>query len=171
MFVFYNENCPNFFNFLLSEIPKAMNDKKIWDALLIAAFGYKSVFPYRKESEALAKTALLLGFPPVILPTVIDGFNTVAHYNHLAQRRIEVNWNIILKFESAHKEKKAKDFMLASVLHEIVHYLDFFDNDPQDFDINGNTIKKKPWAEEANTDQGHIFEEMAFDTPPRPFWL
>lgn len=145
MIIFYNENCPNFFKFVVSEITPVIHDRKIWFALLYSAFGLKTAF-FRKEEDIeviQAKMALCLGHPPVIVPTLIADPNIHAEYKHFPNRHIEVSWNLIRKFESAHTEVKARKYMKATILHEIVHYLDFFDNDPQDFDLNGTSIKKR----------------------------
>lgn len=57
------------------------------------------------------------------------------------------------------RKKEFRRFIKATVLHELVHYLDYLaDNDFQDYEIRGKKkIRKKEVPE-----RGFVFERLAF---------
>jgi hypothetical protein len=170
---------PKFAEFIMAEIPKAMLIPKIWNSFLFYS-GLMSEEDFinseknGKDSEKkvnkmkdkhaviLAKFCIMSGPPPQIYPdSSIKDKDISGEFNFLRYpNTISINSYWIKKFEmnDNHKKTLPRRYILATVLHEMVHYLDYLHD--KKFKDRIKTIDNKivhhPY------DQGHKFETTAF---------
>jgi hypothetical protein len=156
-----------FAEFISKEIPRVQDNPQIWSALL-AVSGIsrpqngKSI-PVGIAGILLARSALIFGTPPQVVPISIKTPNECAGFDPKTPDVIYIGEDFIKRFEKDYPHEPACKFMLASVLHELVHFLDFKkDGSLQDADILPNGVKDKLWVKITGMDQGHIFEMAAF---------
>ncbi len=116
--------------------------------------------------KALINLATGAFAPPQIAVWLVFGeFNRTAEYRPAEPDRIYVNINWIAKFERDHAKSEAQRFMLATVLHELVHYLDFkHDGRFLDAEIVGGKMKI-----DQENERGHLFEKLAFGGTVKPW--
>jgi hypothetical protein len=117
----------------------------------VAAF---SVFG---NSRVEAGLAMKNGNPPRITWKLYSDPTFYAEYEHLT-KCIYLNEDFVARFEKTPENQAARQFVKATVLHEMVHHLDFLDGSFQDYDLVG--VKKIP--KEGVEERGHAFERMAF---------
>lgn len=154
---------PIYAEFILTEVSKVPQDTKVWKALLeYAGVDRKEKGKVEDKMATLVpRLALKQGFPPEIVPDWLK-FDTGrwAEFRPNEPERIYVNTHWIKEFEKDKNflMKHPRHFMLSTMLHELVHYLDFkLDGKLQDAEIAGGKLKFIEGKE-----QGHAFELKAF---------
>jgi hypothetical protein len=164
----HSKKYPKYTKYILTEVPKVADNPVIWKALIGAAgFSPKETIIHI-ALRRYAKLTIGSGTPPQIVPT---NLSDASGEFDLKNDRILINEEIISRFEVEHTRRNACEYMLATVLHEIVHYLDFHrDGSFQDFDIVGGETVLKAWAKAADTDMGDIFEKAAFGGKVEQWW-
>lgn len=150
---------PAFANFIHSDIPEAVQVPKIWNAMLDCA----GILWWTSKAMD-ARTWMLPMVMPEIVPTLDSrlDFNRVAEYRFKDPWKIYISMAVVAKFEAARSGEgitRARRFMRGTILHEMVHFLDFWaDGAFLDADIvNGALVHK-----EDSKERGHRFEKMAF---------
>jgi hypothetical protein len=154
---------PIYAEFIRTEVSRVPADVKVWDALLeCAGFDRKEKGKVADKLATLApRLAFTAGLPPEIVPDWLK-FDTTrwAEFRPSEPERIYVNTHWIKEFETNKNflMKAPRHFMLSTVLHELVHYLDFkADGKLQDAEIVNGKLKFIQGKE-----QGHAFELRAF---------
>jgi hypothetical protein len=153
---------PIYAEFIQTEASRIPSDVKVWNALLACA-GIE-----RKEKEAGVKLATMVpnlalapGLPPEIVPDWLK-FDTArwAEFRPSEPERIFVNTHWIKEFAKNKNflMKAPRHFILSTVLHGLLHYLDFkLDGEFQDAETVDGKLKFTEGKE-----QGHAFELRAF---------
>jgi hypothetical protein len=159
---------PNFANLVLKVLPTfaaaAHVTTALWKCAGVDAAGERGMKDL--GGTALVKIACGASGPPEIATWLIFGeFNRAAEYRPSDPDRVHVNINWIVKFEQDHAKAAAQRFMLATVLHEIVHYLDF-KLDGRFFDAEIIDGKMKI---DQDKERGHLFEKMVFGGTVKPW--
>lgn len=155
---------PTFGKYISTAIPKVPNQPKVWTALLSAAGikpGNGSILD--RHMARMAKIHLASGTVPEIFPTELTNNECAAFAPGLPQK-ILINKKILELYENDSPNGKADRYMLALVLHEFVHYLDYHrDGELQDeTNVSGHSSS-------SIKDRGDIFEEKAYGGIV-PFW-
>lgn len=118
---------PEFRDFVKTELPKVSNDKKKW-----AAFLKYSEFQGRWFGETQALWALKWGTDPVIIVKQLG--SDYGQYTTATPDTIYVDKELAERFKTDHALAKAKEFMEANILHEMVHWGDWHaDNKAEGF--------------------------------------
>ena len=137
---------PRLKDFLRIELPKVVNDKKKWSAFL-----KYSEFQGRWFGAFLAGWAIGWDSKPTIkIKPLPDAWGEYLPGRGEDIIYIDKSW--ATRFERDYKLAKAKIFMEALILHEMVHWGD--DQDGKD----------QPGEE------GEAFEKAAYGTPPKKYW-
>lgn len=153
-----------FSQFILTEVPKIKSNPKVWDALLFATgipkniSGKDATIKYRRDgklgdklADVQARTAISVGMPPQIVPFDLP-LEIYGAFHTATPAYIYINKSWIDKFQKDSWLKDAQKLILATVLHEIVHYLDYAkDNSFLD-------------CKRDDKDRGFVFEELAYDS-------
>ena len=169
---------PKFAEFIMAEIPKAMLIPKTWNSFLFYS-GLMSEEDFinseknsknsekkentmkNKHAVILAKFCIMSGVPPQIYPNAsINNKDISGEFDLRYPNTISINSYWIWKFEMNDNLKKPhpRQYILATVLHEMVHYLDYLHDKKfkDEIKIANNKIVHHPY------DQGHKFEINAF---------
>lgn len=151
---YYVTKYPGFSKFVMSEVPKVKDNPKIWSALLEAA-GIPAPSKGKDGklgdplADLIARIAIGSGTLPQIVPKVLD-IDVYGEFRSADSSRINICELWVEKFEKDSWLKEAQIWVLATVLHEIVHYLDFA-KDGSFIDCHRDDV-----------DRGFVFEERAF---------
>lgn len=152
------ERFPKFAEFVYSTVIKATGDAKVRNAMVFAA-----LTPLQTaDKELLVKimNSFNVGGPPRIAPKFFRSPQTDidAEYDHLGNV-INIAARHALDFNNSPENKELQRFLKATVLHELVHYLDYLaDSEFQDYEIRGKKKIRKKEVEE----RGFVFERLAF---------
>lgn len=169
---------PNFSKFILGAVPKIQHNSKIWNALLNAtgtpkntegrsglSWGQIQIPAILGSSiaELTAKVAVMGGMPPIIVPKELSHPDIDGEYHTATPHEIWMNTYWLKRFEEDAQAKRAmkkpKEFAFATVLHELIHYLDFtLDNNFSDCDRSDLD------------DNGYRFEDEAFGKRAEKWW-
>jgi hypothetical protein len=153
----HGEKYPKFSSYTLEMIEKVRDEPAVFKEMCFAAF--ENVGQLMSDLPFQAAQALVRGHPPLIAPTWFLDKDTT-HYAEFnpANNFILINEYWVSQFEKDHEKYEARKFVKATVLHELVHYMDFLDGRLQDYDIVGSKKIPKPGVEE----RGEYFEKKVF---------
>jgi hypothetical protein len=152
---------PNFSDYVLRMVPNARNEPDMFPNMILAAFEYRQIF----QPDLLIQAGNAMGIGPNPRITwSLEISQSFAIYHPWTQVII-LNELYVLKVENDHKNWGAQQFAKATVLHEMVHHIDFIiDKTLQDYDVNN--MRRKSDVKE----RGEVFEEMAFGSKVTGSW-
>ena len=154
---------PKFSQYVLGMVPNARNEPNMFPNMIRAAFEYRQVFDV--ELIIKASDAMGVGTSPRITWSW-DQTVSYAIYEHTTEA-IVLNKLYVVKFEQDHTNWGAREFVKATVLHELVHHIDYIvDGAFLDHEINGSKKNRKSGVKE----RGEYFEELAFGRTVTGSW-
>lgn len=153
---------PIYAEYIQKVLPTVPSNPKVWNALLDCAGIERGGKDRIAAGPAIgvARLALSRGFPPQIVPWFNSDISRWAEFRFKESERIYVNVHWIVEFQKGSNPIKPnpQHFVVSSVLHELVHYLDFkLDGELQDAEIVGDKLRFIQGKE-----QGHTFELNAY---------
>lgn len=161
-----------FFEFIWTELPKLQNDPKICGALGCFA-GLES-----KDWWMIKHALKYPNAPKLCAKDLQSGNDTidVAEFDPETPYSIYISIDSLTKFQKSCYNPVAQKFILSSVLHELVHYLDFAKDKKfidSDYDPRTHRVTRKAWTNGGVYDQGWMFELAVYgDRPlPPPEWF
>lgn len=141
----------------ISRVP--WESEKTWNAMLRCA----GIFGWSEKAKQ-ASAFMLPWVGPEIVPSLeahLD-FNRVAEFRFAEPSKIYFSWQVLARFETTKStggRARSMRFMHASILHEMVHFLDFWaDKEPQD----GKRENGKWVRDLTKDDVGFRFEKIVF---------
>jgi hypothetical protein len=161
VFIIHNEETallPNFYKFVMETIPNQVYHPELMSAFFTAACPNYHWWEI-PEILPLIKVPFIFGTTPRITTSRKRHSDVNFHeYDHLTQT-IHFSEQGAREFEGNSTDAGYQNYVKASILHELVHHVDFMlDGEFEDYEIKGGTTTIRPGVYE----RGYLFEDLAF---------